>query len=90
MRELNRKCEDGEAAASSHAAAVNRPRVDGSKELIQLVSQESSFFNHIITAERPPGSSRGAVQGSAQAEAELCLGSEQRREAGTLQKSQTG
>lgn len=47
------------------------------EELIQLVSEESSFFNHIITAERPPGLSLGAVQGSAKAEAALCLGSEQ-------------
>lgn len=54
------------------------------KELIQLVSEESSFFNHIITAERPPGFSLGAVQGSAKAEAELCLGSEQRRMTGTV------
>lgn len=52
--------------------------VHGGKELIQLVSKESSFFNHIITAERPPGSSLGAVQGSAKAETELCLGSEHR------------
>lgn len=63
-------------------------RVHGGKELIQLVSQESSFFNHIITAEWPPGFSSGAVQGSAKAEAELCLGSEQRRKAGTVKKSQ--
>ena len=56
-----------------------------SKELIQLVSEESSFFNHIITAERPPGFTLGAVQGSVKAEAELCSGSEQRRMTGTVQ-----
>lgn len=53
------------------SAAVNRVPVCGSwrysKKLIPLVSEESSFFNHIITAERPPALTLGAVQGSAQA-----------------------
>lgn len=60
------------------------------KELIQLASGESSFFNHIITAERPPGFSLGAVQGSVKAEAELCLGSERRRMSGKLTVSRSG
>lgn len=64
--------------------------VHGGKELIQLVSEASSFFNHIITAERRPGFSSGAVQGSAKAEAELCLGSEQRRMTGTVKVLKTG
>lgn len=65
-------------------------RVHRGKELIQLVSEESSFFNHIIAAEWPPGFSSGAVQGSAKAEAELCLGSEQRRMTGTVKVLKTG
>lgn len=49
-------------------------RVRRGKALIQLTSQQSSFLDHIVTAERPPGLGSGAVQGSAEAEAQAPIG----------------